>query len=218
LSEIIKKYPQIAVISDEVYRIQNYSNEVYTYDSIAKYLPDQTILVGGMSKEVSGTGLRLGFAAGPSHVIKAMAVLNAHTISCLNYVTQMGFAKFLQHDCQLTDRLAIRTTLNERRKLIHHLFETLPALRHCPLGSPQGAFYIFPNISYYLTKTTKQGHRIQTDTDLALYLLNHAKVVVLPGSSFSRPGHLRLAYAAVDEETITKGLGLVNLWLTELGI
>jgi len=169
-----------------------------------------------MSKEVSGTGLRLGFAAGPAHVIRAMAVINAHTCSCLNYPIQVGYTKFLQADTNLMERLKIRDILFERRKLIQELFSTLPALKNCVMGNADGAFYLFPKIDYYYGCTTPHGDIIKDDIQLSEYLLTQAKVVVLPGTHFSRPGHIRIAYAASDSSTIKKGLTSMNNILTTL--
>jgi len=210
LSEIIKPYPHIAIISDEVYRVHNFTEKEFTYDSIARYLPEQTIVVGGMSKEVSGTGLRVGFAAGPAHVIKAMSLLNGHTCSCINYPTQVGYTKFLQSNTNLMERLKIRDILNERRKLILELFSTLPALKNCILGNADGAFYLFPKIDYFYGCTTPHGDIIKDDIQFSEYLLIEGKVVVLPGTYFNRPGHIRMAYAASDSSALTKGLTSMN--------
>jgi len=212
LSDILKQYPHIAVISDEVYRVLNYTTEEFKYETIAKFLPDQTIYVGGMSKEVSGTGLRLGFAAGPAHVIHAMSVLTAHTNSCVNYPVQIGLLKFLHHDSTLSERLSIRSILNERRKLIQELFSSLPALKNCVLGKPTGAFYLFPKIDYYYGHISQNGdHIINNDVAFCKYLLIEGKVVTIPGSKFNRPGYIRIAYAScMDNKIIEHGICSMN--------
>jgi len=96
LADIIKQYPEIALISDEVYRTIRYDNEKPF--SIASLLPNQTLLVGGISKEVSGTGLRIGFVAAPAKVAKAVEVLVGHFTACVNLPVQKAYATFLQED------------------------------------------------------------------------------------------------------------------------
>jgi len=174
MAEIIQKYPHIAVISDEVYRTIRFDGS--TYSSIAHYLPLQTILIGGMSKEVSGTGLRVGFAAGPEHIIKAMAFINGHSCACVNLPTQKGYAAFLESDSDLRERLKIRQILSEKRDTVLRMFNDLPGLKKCKFGNPTGAFYVFPNIKSFIGLKTPTGNTITSDVDLSLYLLKSGQV------------------------------------------
>ena len=211
LAEIIGQHEKICVLSDEVYRTVVYDGLEHV--SIASYLPNQTLLVGGMSKEVSGTGLRLGFIAGPETVIAAIANVEGNTSSCVNLPTQKGYAHFLRKDADLRLRYEIRDALCIRRDALVKRFSELvaDAVWECP----SGAFYFFPNMRAYCGRHTPQGQFIDTDETLALYLIEDANVVTVPGSKFQRPGHLRFAYA-VSLETIDVGIQRLAAALNQL--
>lgn len=201
IAAIIEKYPEVGVISDEVYRTIIYDN--HRHHSIAAYLPDQTFVLGGMSKEISGTGLRLGFVAGPETILQTIARVEGNTSSCVNLPTQKGYAQFLQQDTNLKLRYDIRDQLRKRRDILIQNFHQL--VKCATWKTPLGAYYFFPNMQGYLGKKTTTGNIIQNDQDLALYLLKTANVVTIPGSKFDRSGHLRLAYA-INPITIEIGI------------
>ena len=201
LAEIIGKHEQICVLSDEVYRTVVYDDLKHV--SIASYLPNQTLLVGGMSKEVSGTGLRLGFIAGPGAVMQIIANVEGNTSSCVNLPTQKGYAHFLREDSDLRLRHQIRDALSMRRDALMKRFSEL--VEGAAWDRPSGAFYFFPDMRRYYGRRTPKGQLLSTDEALALYLIESANVVTVPGSKFQRPGHLRFAYA-VSLETINVGI------------
>jgi len=201
LAEIIGEHEQICVLSDEVYRTIVYDG--IDHVSIASYLPAQTLIVGGMSKEVSGTGLRLGFVAGPEPVMGLIANVEGNTSSCVNLPTQKGYAHFLRKDTDLRLRYQIRDALYNRRETFMKRFSEL--VTNAAWKRPSGAFYFFPDMSFYCGHRTPRGKRINTDEALALYLIERANVVTVPGSKFQRPGHLRFSYA-VGLETINLGI------------
>ena len=201
LAEVIGKYEQICVLSDEVYRTIVYDGLEHV--SITSYLPNQTLLVGGMSKEVSGTGLRLGFIAGPEAVMGSIANVEGNTSSCVNLPTQKGYAHFLQKDADLRLRHQIRDALCVRRETLIERFSQL--VTDSIWERPSGAFYFFPDMRRYYGRRTPEGQRLNTDEELALYLIESANVVTVPGSKFQRPGHLRFAYA-VSLKTINTGI------------
>lgn len=201
LAEIIGKHEQICVLSDEVYRTVVYDGIEHV--SIASFLPDQTVLVGGMSKEVSGTGLRLGFIAGPEPVMQTVANVEGNISSCVNLPTQKGYAQFLHKDADLRLRYEIRDALCVRRDALIGRFSEL--VEDALWERPSGAFYFFPDIRCYCGRQTPDGRLLDTDEALALYLIESANVVTVPGSKFQRPGHLRFAYA-VSLETIDVGI------------
>ena len=201
LAEIIGKHEQICVLSDEVYRTVVYDGLKHV--SIASYLPNQTLLVGGMSKEVSGTGLRLGFVAGPEAVMGAIANVEGNTSSCVNLPTQKGYAHFLRKDADLRLRHQIRDALLVRREALMERFNEL--VTGAAWERPSGAFYFFPDMRPYCGRRTLKGQLLNTDEELAFYLIESANVVTVPGSKFQRPGHLRFAYA-VSLETINTGI------------
>ncbi len=201
LAEIIGKHEQICVLSDEVYRTVVYDGLEHV--SIASYLPNQTLLIGGMSKEVSGTGLRLGFIAGPEAVMGVIANVEGNTSSCVNLPTQKGYAHFLRKDADLRLRYQIRDALCVRRDALMKRFSEL--VKDTVWDRPSGAFYFFPDMRLYCGRRTPKGQLLDTDEALALYLIKSANVVTVPGSKFQRPGHLRFAYA-VSLETINTGI------------
>lgn len=201
LAEIVGSHEQVCVLSDEVYRTVVYDNLEHV--SIASYLPHQTLLVGGMSKEVSGTGLRLGFIAGPELTMQVMANVEGNTSSCVNLPTQRGYAHFLRKDTDLRVRHQIRDALCVRRDVLTERFNSLVGA--AVWKRPSGAFYFFPDMHNYYGRRTPEGQVLDTDEALALYLIENANVVTVPGSKFQRPGHLRFAYA-VSLETINTGV------------
>ena len=200
LAAVIGQHEGLCVLSDEVYRTVIYDG--YEHASIASFLPDQTLVVGGMSKEVSGTGLRLGFIAGPEAVIQTIVGVEGNTSSCVSLPTQKGYAHFLRKDNDLRLRYEIRDQLCARRDALLQRFDEL--VKDAVWGRPSGAFYFFPDMHAYLGRRTPDGRIIDTDEDLARYLLEQANVVTVPGSKFQRPGHLRFAYA-VSLQTIDEG-------------
>ena len=142
IAAIIEKHPEVGVISDEVYRTIIYNN--HRHHSIAAYLPDQTFVLGGMSKEISGTGLRLGFVAGPETILQTIARVEGNTSSCVNLPAQKGYAQFLQQDTNLKLRYDIRDQLRKRRDILIQNFHQL--VKCATWKTPLGAYYFFPNI------------------------------------------------------------------------
>ena len=213
LAEIIGKHGQVCVLSDEVYRTIVYDDLEHV--SIASYLPNQTLLIGGMSKEVSGTGLRLGFIAGPEAVMATIANVEGNTFSCVNLPTQKGYAHFLRKDADLRLRYQIREALYMRREALMERFSELVA--GAAWERPSGAFYFFPDMRFYCGRRTPKGQLLNTDEALAHYLIESANVVTVPGSKFQRPGHLRFAYA-VSIETINTGIKRLAEALDQLSV
>ena len=205
LSSLLKKYEGVTVLADEVYRTIRYDGKPYT--SIAMEIPERTLYLSGISKELSATGLRLGFIAGPSSALEAIANLEGNISSCVHLPTQKGLARFLRKDRDFRIRQEIRDQLMARRdRVVEYFSELVP---HATFVKPEGAFYFFPNFQFYLGKKTPKGEILADDRALALYLLEEANVVTIPGSSFHRPGHLRFAYA-VSLDTIEEGISRVG--------
>jgi aspartate aminotransferase len=230
LATLLAPYGKVNVISDEVYRTVRYDGEPYT--SIAKELPERTLFIGGISKELSATGLRLGYVAAPSPIIEAIRDIEGNTSSCVHLPTQKGYARFLRKDRDHAVRHRIRDALETRRNRFIELFAK--AMPRAVLPRPKGAFYAFPDVTGYLARAGNKdgggspagagaragsGDRAGTgrrapgprqpfadDRELARYLLTEAGVVCLPGSTFHRPGYLRFAYA-LPFETIEEGMG-----------
>lgn len=201
LAEVIVQYPEIAVLSDEVYRTILYDKSVH--HSLASLLPEQTLLVGGMSKEVSGTGIRLGYVAGPVALVQTITKLQGNISSCVNLPAQRGYAHFLSQDCSFSQRFSIRDQLKTRRDLLLDSFRT--HVSGVNWEAPKGAFYFFPDMRSYLGYQTAENIRLRNDEDLFQYLSREAGVITVPGSRFGRSGHLRFSYA-VDPAVICDGI------------
>lgn len=211
MAEVVSNYPRVCVFSDEVYRTVLFDGAEYT--SIAEFLPEQTMVVGGMSKEVSGTGLRLGFVAGPPSIMGALAEVEGNTGSCVHLPTQRGYEHFLRNDRDRRLRGEICDLLDRRRVALIDAFEK--AAQEAVWSTPGGAYFFFPDMKAYLGRRTPDGCVVETDVDLASYLAREFGVVAIPGSAFQAPGHLRFSYA-VGFETIATGMRRLGLALKEL--
>jgi aspartate aminotransferase len=203
-------------VADEVYRSIRYDGEAF--ESIAQLLPERTLYISGISKELSATGLRLGFVASPREVTDAIIRIEGNTSSCVNLPTQKGLARFLTIDSDHSIRRSICRQLQERRdRFVSALDTCVPEAR---LVFPKGAFYAFPDFSDCLEsdrseapagKQSTVGVRrtFADDRALAFALLKERGVACIPGSSFHRPGHLRFAYA-VSFDVIEEGMAEIR--------
>ena len=183
LVEVLKRYPQVTVLSDEIYEHINYTPEGHVSMAEFPEIADRLVIVNGVSKAYAMTGWRIGYMAGPLEIAKATTE-----------AAYRGPQDCVEEMCQAFRR---------RRDLIVRLAREIPGLK---LDEPQGAFYIFPEISAFLGKSytvtapdgTETVSVIRTDADLAMYLLEVAHVATVAGSAFCMPGYLRLSYAAAD--------------------
>jgi len=203
LVEVLKRHPQVVILSDEIYEHINYTDEGHVSFGEFPEIADRLVIVNGVSKAYAMTGWRIGFMAGPLAVAKATTKLQGQTTSGTNSIAQKAAeAAYLgPQDCVAEMLAAFR----RRRDLIVGLAKEIPGMK---LDTPQGAFYIFPEISAYLGKSyvapdasgDGSSRVIATDADLAMYLLEEAHVATVAGSAFCMPGYLRLSYAASDDQ------------------
>ena len=192
LAEVVAKHPDILILSDEIYEHINYTGwraSIAEFESVR----DRTVIVNGVSKAYAMTGWRIGFIAAPLWVAKATTKLQGQYTSNPSSIAQKAAeAAYLgSQDCVETMRRAFL----RRRDLIVGLLKEIPGLR---LNLPDGAFYVFPEVSAYFGKHC--GNRIIGDAnDLAMYLLEEAHVAAVSGDAFCAPGYIRLSYATSDE-------------------
>ena len=192
LAEVVAKHPDILILSDEIYEHINYTGwraSIAEFESVR----DRTVIVNGISKAYAMTGWRIGFIAAPLWVAKATTKLQGQYTSNPSSIAQKAAeAAYLgPQDCVETMRRAFL----RRRDLIVGLLKEIPGLR---LNLPDGAFYVFPEVSAYFGKHC--GNRIIGDAnDLAMYLLEEAHVAAVSGDAFCAPGYIRLSYATSDE-------------------
>lgn len=200
LTEVLAAHPQVLLMVDEIYEHFSYDAPVTSPLSVAPALAGRILLVNGVSKAYAMTGWRLGYAAGPSWLIKAMATLISQSTSCASQISQVAAAEALTGDQQcVADTVAI---YRERRDLLVHGLNAIAPIR-CP--SPAGAFYVFPDVSGLLGRRTPGGRTIQSDLDVVDHLLEASGVAVLDGTAYGHPGHLRLSFAT-DLATIRDGI------------
>ena len=200
----------LLVISDEIYEHMVYDN--HRHCSIASVHPDmihQTIIVNGVSKTYSMTGWRIGYAAGPEPILKAMGNIQSQSTSNPTSIAQKaavgalrGGEKFIEHMVK---------ELDARRHAIVEGFNRISGI-HCPM--PAGAFYAFPNVSELLGRRF-QGQVLSTPFDLATFFLNEAKVACIPGEPFGTQAHLRFSYTG-PLAIIEEGLHHLSQAVTQL--
>ncbi len=197
----------VGVISDEIYQRISYSGPSPSFVAAVPALADRTVLINGASKSYSMTGWRIGFAAGPLPVIKAMAGIQSHSTSNATSVAQYAAVEAFQGPQDAVDQMA--RAFKERRDVIVGLLNEIPGVR-CAM--PEGAFYAFPNVQGVLGRSMG-GHVINSSLDLANYLLEKAYVATVPGEAFGTPGYLRLSYAC-GMDAIHAGLTRIKETLT----
>ncbi len=193
LVKVLEKYPQVAILSDEIYEHINYTGEFASLASFPE-IAGRVVIVNGVSKAYAMTGWRIGFMAGPTAVAKAVSKLQGQTTSGISTIAQKAALAAYEGPQQcVADMLA---AFRRRCDLVVELARRIPGLK---VNEPQGAFYLFPEVSAYLGR--RCGDRvIATDDDLAMYLLEEGHVATVSGSAFCMPGYIRLSYAASDDQ------------------
>lgn len=195
LADVLAKHPQVLVISDEIYEHINYIGK---HESIAQFetVRDRVIIVNGVSKAYAMTGWRIGFIAAPLWVAKACNKLQGQYTSGPSSIAQKASVAAFAGDQTCVEDM--RKAFERRRDLVEKLSQDVPGFR---INHPQGAFYLFPEVSYYFGKS--DGERtIANDSDLAMYLLEKGHVATVSGDAFCAPGYLRLSYATSDENLV----------------
>ncbi|MFA3782148.1 pyridoxal phosphate-dependent aminotransferase [Melioribacteraceae bacterium 4301-Me] len=183
------------VISDEIYEKLIYDNfELVSFPSLGEEIKKRTILVNGLSKSYAMTGWRIGYAAGPEEVIAAMNKLQSHSTSNASSISQAAGVEAFNGPQDYVNNLK-----NEFQARRDYLYNELTAMDGITCYKPQGAFYLFPNISTFFNKRVN-GIRIENSVDFAMYLLREAKVATVPGSAFGAEGYIRLSYATSKEK------------------
>lgn len=194
LVEVLRRHPQVAILSDEIYEHINYGPEFVSLASFPE-IADRVVVVNGVSKAYAMTGWRIGFMAGPLAVAKAVSKLQGQTTSGISTIAQKAAVAAYDGPQQCVAEML--EAFRRRRDLVVSLARRIPGLK---VNEPQGAFYLFPEVSAYLGKNAPDGRTIVTDNDLAMYLLEEAHVATVSGSAFCLPGYIRLSYAAADDQ------------------
>jgi aspartate aminotransferase len=198
------------VIADEIYSRLLFDGRAFT--SIAELGPEiqaLTLMINGMSKTWSMTGWRIGYAAGPQEVISGMSKIQSHSTSNASSVSQWAALQALRSPADEIVRRA--GEFEKRRDEILALLRALPGVS-CTV--PEGSFYAFPNVASYLGRR-HDGTTIESNTDLAQFLLEKARVAVVPGDAFGAANHIRISFAE-SLERIREGMGRIKEALAEL--
>lgn len=193
LAKVFEKYPQIFILSDEIYEHINFIDK---HESIAQFEPiqDRVIIVNGFSKAFAMTGWRLGYIAANKEIAAANDKLQGQTTSGTCSIAQR--AGIVAYHDGLESVNEMKEAFLRRRKLVYDLLNDIPGVK---TNLPEGAFYFFPEISSFFGKKDPQGNIIKDSSDLALYLLNEGHVATVGGDSFGNNNYIRLSYAASDE-------------------
>ncbi len=193
LAEVLKKYPDIYILSDEIYEHISYGSENFSFASI-EGMYDRTITVNGVAKAFAMTGWRIGYIGAPRWIAKACTKMQGQITSGANSVAQRATITALEAS---VDRIAYMVEeFKERRNMILGLLGEIPGFA---VNVPQGAFYVFPDVSHYFGKTL-QGVLLNNASDFAMFLLEKAHVATVTGDAFGNPNCIRISYAASEKE------------------
>ena len=193
LAEVLARHPHVLVLADEIYEHINYTG---TFTSMASLpgLEGRVIVINGVSKAYAMTDWRIGYCAAPLPIAKAVSKLQGQYTSGVSSIAQKAAEAAYTGPQQCVADM--REAFRRRRDLVVELARRIPGLK---VNEPQGAFYLFPEVSSYLGTRTPDGRAIDTDTDLAMYLLDDAHVATVAGSAFGTPGYIRFSYATSDD-------------------
>lgn len=182
------------VISDEIYEKLLYDNfEFVSFPSLSEEMKKRTVLINGVSKSHAMTGWRIGYAAGPEEVIKGINKIQSHSTSNASSVSQAAAVEALIGPQGALEEM--RTEFEKRR---NYMYDELISINGIKCYKPEGAFYLFPDITAFFNKST-EVIRISDSFDLSMYLLYEAKIAAVPGSSFGSEGFIRFSYATSME-------------------
>jgi len=184
----------IFIISDEIYEKLTYGDfKFVSFASLSNEMKKRTIVVNGVSKTYSMTGWRIGYAAGPGNIIEAMNKIQSHSTSNASSVSQAAAIEALAGP-----QYVISEMLEEFKQRQDYFHKELTSLNGITCYKPEGAFFLFPNVSHYFGKSTGV-FKIKHSFDFAMHILYEAHIAAVPGSAFGAEGYMRFAYATSME-------------------
>lgn len=210
LAEVLRNYPGLFIIADEIYEHINF---VGKHESIGQFewLRDRLIIVNGVSKGFAMTGWRIGYMAAPLPIAKACDKLQGQFTSGASSIAQRAALKAVATDPDTADMRTMKAAFMERRDLMLSLLSEIPGMK---LTRPDGAFYLFPDISHYFGKSDGTT-TILNSNDLCMYLINKVYVALVPGDAFGAPSCIRFSYAT-SKEKLTEAVRRIKGALAEL--
>ncbi len=203
LADVLKKYPQIIVVSDEIYEHINYG--VTAHASMAEFddMYDRTVTVNGVAKAFAMTGWRIGYIGAPEYIARACNKLQGQVTSGANCIAQRAVITALEEPVSRIQYMVDK--FSERRVLILDLLNNIDGFK---CNEPEGAFYVYPDVSAYFGKTLN-GTKINNASDFSMYLLENANVATVTGDAFGNGNCIRISYAASEKE-ITEAVSRIK--------
>ncbi len=195
LAAVLRDYPQVAIISDDIYNRLSFEEKLAPHLlHVAPDLRDRVVILNGASKSYAMTGWRLGWALGPKEIINAMSSYQSQSVSCATAVSQHAAVEAIRNsEPQVAATVA---KLKDRRDYLINELHKIDGIR---VAIPEGAFYLWVNVSAYMGRSLK-GKKLATSNELADALLNEHMVAVVPGAEFGLDGYFRLSYALEKEK------------------
>ena len=193
LAQVLRKYPNIFILSDEIYEHINYMGQHVSFAQI-EGMYERTITVNGLSKAFAMPGWRMGYMGAPEWIVKACAKIQGQITSGANTIAQRASITALKAPLS-----KIQYMIDEYRKRRDIVYQLLNDIKGLKTNLPDGAFYFFPDVSYYFGKTLR-GKQIQNASDLSIYLLEEANVATVTGDAFGNNKCLRLSYATSEKD------------------
>jgi aspartate aminotransferase len=191
-ANVILEYPGLYIISDEIYELIHFGERPVSMAAIDG-MWERTITVNGVSKAFAMTGWRIGYLAAPKWITDACNKMQGQVTSGANSIAQMAAKAAVQADPSVVAEMV--KTFRHRRDLVFDLLKDIPNIK---INLPEGAFYFFPDIRFYLGKQYN-GKRIDTAQDLCIYLLEEHRLALVTGEAFGDPNCIRISYATSDE-------------------
>ncbi len=198
LAAVFARYPEIVIISDEIYEHINFGGK---HESIASidFLKDRVVVINGLSKGFAMTGWRVGYIAAPLEIAKACDKIQGQFTSATNSIAQRAAITALTGNLKPTEEMVAE--FRKRRKRVMELISEIPGLI---CHEPPGAFYVFPDVKSYFGKKTGTGEVIHNADELCMYLLHTAHISTVTGKAFGEPHCIRISFAN-SIENIEKG-------------
>jgi aspartate aminotransferase len=193
LAAVLEKHPQIYILSDEIYEHINYGSPLFSFAAIES-MYDRTITVNGLAKAFAMTGWRIGFIGAPAWIAKACTKMQGQITSGTNCIAQRAAITAVS-----AEPSAVQYMVDEFKKRRDMMLELLGAIDGFKLNVPEGAFYIFPDISGFFGRTIR-NKTIANANDFSMLLLEEANVATVTGEAFGAPNCIRLSYAASEEQ------------------
>ena len=209
IAKMLEKYPNIYIVSDEIYEHINFTDKHYSIGTISS-MKDRTVTVNGVSKGFAMTGWRVGFIGAPLWIAKACNKIQGQVTSATCAIAQKAAERAMLAEPRSTTK-EMKETFLKRRNMLVSLLKDIPGIK-CNI--PQGAFYVFPDISSYFGKSYA-NEVINNANDFCMYLLNFAHVACVAGDAFGNPECIRISYAASDKK-LTDAVSRIKTHLAKL--